>query len=521
MRRISIWLAGVFFLLVAGLAVLQSFCSPLGLYDEGFALTNALRILMGDVPHLHYWAAYPPGTSIVLSVFFTMFGPSIVVARWVNLLWSLLLLTSFFTVARFYGSFFLSSVVTALASLWLAVAIYPSYSGLPALALAFFSIAIFIYALKHDFFHGIVVAGLSFGIIILFRHDFSGYMLLSCCIAFIFTKQLVQSNRSERDLSRFGVVILLLFFTALISFSVLLSVVGWHDFYLQALVFPATGMRQNRLLPVPGLFDFFVSWKVLWGLAWIVPIFSVIGLLNLHFQRCKLSAMDCLVAVVLASMSLFLSVQSHNRLDMAHAAPSMLFLLCLLTVLASRHGEGVQDRIMPWSMLFAFFLYSTFTVSPFVRFGYATQCIRTSYSLGECIGPQKMQSDVVDFINKNFSKSEYVFVGNTRHDSIFTNDASLYFLIKRPIPVKWNEMHPGIVNTLAVQQKIVRSLETSRVRVVVLADMPVSKEDNLSSKSTGVYLLDNYIKENFRPVFANKKYIVLLRADVVAGLPKS
>jgi hypothetical protein len=199
----------------------------------------------------------------------------------------------------------------------------------------------------------------------------------------------------------------------------------------------------------------------------------------------------------------------------------MLFLLCLLTVLASRHGEGVQDRIMPWSMLFAFFLYSTFTVSPFVRFGYATQCIRTSYSLGECIGPQKMQSDVVDFINKNFSKSEYVFVGNTRHDSIFTNDASLYFLIKRPIPVKWNEMHPGIVNTLAVQQKIVRSLETSRVRVVVLADMPVSKEDNLSSKSTGVYLLDNYIKENFRPVFANKKYIVLLRADVVAGLPKS
>ena len=60
---------------------------PAVIYDEGFALTNALRVLRGDLPFQDFWTVYPPGTSYVLAMFFSLLEPSLEVSRWVHLAW--------------------------------------------------------------------------------------------------------------------------------------------------------------------------------------------------------------------------------------------------------------------------------------------------------------------------------------------------------------------------------------------------------------------------------------------------
>ena len=64
--------------------------------------------------------------------------------------------------------------------------------------------------------------------------------------------------------------------------------------------------------------------------------------------------------------------------------------------------------------------------------------------------PRTDQQNIVDYIRSNTASDEYVFVGNIRHDEVFINDASLYFLMQRRIPMRWNEMHPGVVTTSEV-----------------------------------------------------------------------
>jgi len=72
-------------------------------------------------------------------------------------------------------------------------------------------------------------------------------------------------------------------------------------------------------------------------------------------------------------------------------------------------------------------------------------------------------------------------------------------------------MHPGIVTTENVQSEIVKSINEKKVKYIVLFDMPESREHNLSSVSSRVVLLDEFIDKNFHTVFVRGGYKVLVR----------
>jgi hypothetical protein len=76
-------------------------------------------------------------------------------------------------------------------------------------------------------------------------------------------------------------------------------------------------------------------------------------------------------------------------------------------------------------------------------------------------------------------------VGNQRHDILFVNDAGFYYLAARPSATRYSELHPGVANTLPVQQEIAGELEAKQVKYLVLVDIWLSNEPNGSSKSTG------------------------------------
>lgn len=492
---------------------IYSFVRPLGIYDEGFALTNAWRIMNGEIPHRDYWAAYPPGASFTLAGFFSFFDPSPLVARFVNLGWTLLFLGSFFTVLKQFASPWISLGVTAIASLLFAASFYPSYSVIPALALILFSLAVYIKAIKTESTALIVIGGTIAGLTVLFRHDFAGYYFFSVFVA-LFATSLIFSQVSRPEFGvNYSIKFLFVFLiVTILLLSFLLIYVGWNNFFQQAIIFPATGMRENRLLPFPGFLEFLGSWKARWFLAWAVPVYIAVGLFYFWFARLKPLFYEAFVIIGFATISLLLSIQAHNRLDMPHAAPSMLFTLCFLIVLTVQKPSKntLINNIIRWGVVLSFCAYSLLVTFNRIELSSVFRCIKPT-EITLCITSNIMQSEVVDYIDTHYMHSDYVFVGNTRHDKIFINDASLYFHLKMPIPIKWNEMHPGIITTHNVQEEIIKQLEAKLVKIIVLADMPEPREKNSSSISSNIHLLDDHIKNNYQPVFNNKTYSVLER----------
>jgi hypothetical protein len=84
-------------------------------------------------------------------------------------------------------------------------------------------------------------------------------------------------------------------------------------------------------------------------------------------------------------------------------------------------------------------------------------------------------------------------VGNERHDLLAYNAPLVYFLAGRPNATRYDNLHPGVATTRAVQEEIVRSLEASGARWIVLWEGPPPGEPNESSVSSGVVVLDEWI----------------------------
>lgn len=502
-------------ILVITITVFQSFIRPLGQYDEGFALTNAWRILNGEIPHRDYWAAYPPGAAYVSAMLFALLEPSLLVARLLNMAWTLLLLGSFFILHKQFSTVLVSIGVTAIASIWIGASLYPSYSVLPALALIFLALAILFKGIKSNNHYLAILSGFVAGLVIVFRHDFSGYLFLSVCSSIAITWLFFPGLRQKPEFRGISLFALSFIVVAVLAFFSLLLLVGWGNFFEQAIFFPATGMRENRFLPFPGFLDFFWAWKERWFLAWTVPAFIAGGLAYTLFNKPNPTATQLIAIVIFIAMSIFLTIQAHNRLDMPHAAPSMLFCLSFITLLTAVKTSTniIFGRTIGWSLLALFCFYSVITTIQGIDSKKALRCIANPHNL-PCIPANKPQSEVVNYINNNHPKNSYIFVGNSRHDKIFINDASLYFILQRPIPVMWNEMHPGIVTSQPIQDEIIKQLEAKNVQLVVVADMPEPKEKNSSSISSEIHSLDVYINQNYRPVFSNDKYTVMQRSKL-------
>jgi branched-subunit amino acid transport protein AzlD len=493
----------------------NTFIKPLGIYDEGFSLTNALRILQGEIPHLDYWAAYPPGTSLTLAMAFKFFEPTLLIARLVNLSWTIVILGGCYIFLRQFASIWLSLTTTVITSFWLSAALYPSYSVTPALALIFTALVFFTKGIELNSKKILGIGGLIAGCIVLFRHDFAGYLFLSISLALMMTLITKYADTTKRVSTQNALFFLASFLaTTLVLIFMLLSYSGWNHFIQQAIVFPATGMRENRLLAYPGLLDFFVASKGRWLLAWLAPIIIFVGIFNKGIARANQGFCISIATYTLAVMSLLLTLQAHNRLDMPHAAPSMIFALCFLVLLASNKPQFAPKlyRATSLGLIGVLFIYSIFVTTDYRHINYSAIFVCASDHLAQpCMKADKNQIEIVEFINKNYQPTNYVFVGNTRHDKIFINDASLYFLLNKPIPIKWNEMHPGIVTTREVQENIIKNLDEKKVNVIVIAAMPQSNENNASEVSSGVFALDDYIRNHYRKVFSTGNYQVLER----------
>ncbi len=100
-----------------------------------------------------------------------------------------------------------------------------------------------------------------------------------------------------------------------------------------------------------------------------------------------------------------------------------------------------------------------------------------------------------------------------RYDRVRVGDTMLYTLLNRRNPTRYDVVQPGVVTTAKVQREMRAALQRTQTRLVVRWLAPVARdvEDNDSGRSSGVTLLDEYIRAHYAQVGRYGDYLLLAR----------
>jgi hypothetical protein len=93
-----------------------------------------------------------------------------------------------------------------------------------------------------------------------------------------------------------------------------------------------------------------------------------------------------------------------------------------------------------------------------------------------------------------------IFSGTPRHDVFLTNDIMLYFLAERDAATFYSCLDAGVTTTAVVQREMIRDLESADARAAIRWRIAQNDEGNEGARSSGVTLLDDYLKRRYRSV---------------------
>jgi len=104
-----------------------------------------------------------------------------------------------------------------------------------------------------------------------------------------------------------------------------------------------------------------------------------------------------------------------------------------------------------------------------------------------------------------------IFVAGDRHDRVFVNAMLIYFLSGRQSDTYFAQFDPGITTTESTQRRIIADLKKNDVKTVFVWHLSWPDEPNLSSKSSGVRLLDGFLSDNYVEIRREEAYSILKR----------
>ncbi len=504
---------------------------PINPYDEGLALVNGMRVLRGDVPFRDYWAIYPPGQSYVLAALFGIAGETVLVERVYDTIVRILLALVLYAIAaRVLESRRWALAPYLIVATLLAAATFYGYAVFPALLFGFAALLSSFRFLDAGATRWLVGAGVLAGVTSFFRLDLAFYTAAALGLLLFFNWLLpseVNGGWGVRT-RRFLVALLATAgpaaLAAAIFYGYLGSVAGIAPLVENLLIFPATTFRAVRHLPYPALAP---DWSMLAGdgglddrldrmlgdyLRFYIPLLIYVlcaGILlwrgvrasrgGLRFRRTDVMT----AALVVMGSGLF--VQALSRYDEIHVLPASLVTVILITWLV-RQVSFARWR-QPWVVapvivlllvpLWLYFFSPYSEINDIVRAYPPRGCFSTLPRAG-CTPTLPGQDDVVQILDQQSPASAPLFAGLLRHDNVFANDVSIYFLAGRPIATRYHELHPGVTTTQPVQEEMVAELTAQEPPWLVFITWGNPNEPNASRFSSGVTQLDDYIREHYR-----------------------
>jgi hypothetical protein len=443
-------------------------------HDEGLMLAWAGRIEGGQAIYRDFWCNYMPGQPLLLAGLVKLFGPSLLAWRVLRLVVGVAVaLLVYALVRRRAGEGW------ALAG-WLAAAgamAFPAGPGPNATALALGLGAIALAPRRA------LLAGALAGLACFFRVEIG----VACAIGAV-----LESPAARARVAGGAAVVAsatLGPFVAVLGGDMLPQTAGFVDEQrLQRLPFPLhphVGADPNKLLefwmPLICVLGC-VAWLALGRRRWALAPLALVGLGYL------LARADVYHLVPLSvALAVLLACAAAER-----AGAARIVLGALLALIAAHGVERQIGRIVHLPALAA--------VPGGVGDGVQTES-----------GDAHALRALVPFVRARVPAGGPVFVANPRFDLVHAGDPLLNVILDRPNPTRYDVMQPGIVTTAKVQREMVRELASTRLVVVWHDARATLREDNPAGRSSGVHVLDDYLRTAFRPAARFGVYEVRLR----------
>jgi uncharacterized membrane protein len=531
---VLIWGASLVAMFVAAIAYIRpSMFTYLNIYDEGVIVYGATRVMQGEMPYRDFWTPYSPGQFYTLAALFAAFGKTILVERWWDVASRALLSVSIYLVAAQLSSRITAMFVWALSVVWLAYYGFFGYPIFQGLAFSFLSLHCVLRSLMGDRLarKHLIFAGGFLGLTALFRHDMAIYVAIAeSLVLFVFSASQRSSDNEPCHikepglLSRvFPVLATALIVVAPVALFFLLTT-PINELAQQLFIFPLIEFPKVRDLPYPPLsgaakdLPFYVPFLI-YGMAGLVASVRIghMQTVRLELEQGLRDAKDWPEAKINQQRAQVWGVlliilfgllgfnQVHVRSDLIHTPHFFLAAMVLLPFIA----QGFWQADKAWSFIvsgFAIGIALLLTVEPLdwhktmmEQREKSSSLISQSLPIAAGTLMSDEQRSLVQHLQKTVKPGEWVYLGLTQHDRVFANDVMLYFLLEARSPTRYHELHPGLINTLPVQQEMVADLMRNPPFTVVLTSIfEGAREPNDSSKSSGVKLLDDYIKAHYR-----------------------
>jgi hypothetical protein len=496
-------------------------------YDEGLILVGAMRVSAGQVPHRDFYANYGPGQFYTLAWLFDLFGRSILVERVYDLALRAAIVTVTYGITAAYCRRWIAICTTIVCGFWLFSAGIPSiaYPIIPILLLTLIGSGLVLPIFRGDIrTWRMLAAGGVTGVVALFRYDV-GFAFAFVQICTIVIAALLRKRRDPRQwgLLPYLVGVIAVFLPPAVLY---LAVSPIHPFVHDIILYPSKYYARARRLPFPGL-----SWRSLENMALYLPVLvAILSLSSVMTRKGRdqddhdKSRMGFLILFGL--MSTVFYFKGIIRISVGQMLLSLVPTVLSIAVLyeyTSRRGRGLH-RIVQWIMAVSIFT-ATWSALKEVRVLYlghqsileevlsppgpASLQAETNWCsvpnplhTGVCFLVDPDHAKLTSYISEHTSPRERIFIGLTRHDRLVANDLLTYFVSDRLPATRWSHFDPDLQTRADIQSEMVQELDRQATRYVVLEGQYDSQiqASNDSSKSSGVTMLDDYIRRNYHQV---------------------
>jgi hypothetical protein len=121
--------------------------------------------------------------------------------------------------------------------------------------------------------------------------------------------------------------------------------------------------------------------------------------------------------------------------------------------------------------------------------------------------------ELAEAVGRRSRPGEFLLSAPPRYDRVRVGDTLLYRLLDRENPTRYDVVQPGVVTRADVQREMRDDLQRTRTPLVVrwVAPAATMVEDNGSGRSSGVTLLDDYLRSHYTQVGRYGDYVLLQR----------
>jgi hypothetical protein len=506
-------------------------------FDEGLMLTGAMRVAAGQIPHRDLYTLYGPAQFYVLAGLFKLFGELLLVERLFDVLIKALVVTSVYAIASSYCRAQIAAGVSIVTVLWLFGLARHGSNVIPVSLLTLLSSALILPVyLGTASAKRVFAAGATAGASALFRYEI-GVALLGIHACAIIIAILFRSKGLSNRLSGFTSTA----WPYLLGFALLtlppaiyfLSVVPLAALAHDIILYPVNYYNRGRGLPFPGIQITSIDNL---GVYLPIPIVAISlfalvvrhrsgseskGPYTLQNRPQKADWQGFLVTFGLLTSALYLkglvrvspvqmylsivpsllliAVLFEYRVSFPYIVRSSIVCLVWLSVLAASWStlhEVIMLRAQHLSVLERI-LSSSSTRLPETQTRWCG--LNNPLTEGFCFLPDDDRIHAIEFIGSHTRSDQKLYVGVRNHDKIFANDNLIYFATQRLPATKWSELDPDLENRLDIQTQMVREFERNPPPYIVLdSEFELVHEPNDSSKSSGVTLLDEYIRNSYQ-----------------------